>query len=468
MKLFRMENVSLKWKLTLLSAIAIFITYFVFTFLQYHVVKQWLLNEEEKTMKKTVEEIETYYAVKRNLSWKDIRQSKHLLEKLNEKYQMIRVLDDKGNVVVSVSNGASVSLSPSGSPKEMQLDYHFVNDERFVILRKPLHTSTVNGTIEIARRLAKFQQMTNTLFMIMTVIGIVAMITSAFAGRFVAQNFVGRLKALAETMMDIKNKGMQKRIDVPAANDEMSELMMMFNEMMDEIEHSFERQKQFVEDASHELRTPIAILEGHLSLLKRWGKHNPDILEESLQAAAQEVARLKKLVLELLDLSRAEAITIPNDVAPIDPTRTIEQVAKNFHILYPDFQFVVHDSSSQTVRIRMAKYHLEQLLLILLDNAVKYSQQAKQVTISVKEEERFVTIAVKDCGIGIPRDELEKVFLRFYRVDKARSREKGGVGLGLSIAKEIIDKYDGQITIHSEVGKGTTVELSIPKAKKER
>lgn len=234
-------------------------------------VKQWLLNEEEKAIKKTVEEIETYYAEKRNLSWKDIRQSKQLLEELNEKYQLIRVLDRKGNVVVSVSNGASISLSPSGAPKELQMDYHFVNDERFIILREPLHTSTVNGIID--------------------------------------------------------------------------------------------------------------------------------------------------------------------------------------------------DLLSGTVRIRMTKYHFEQLLLILLDNAVKYSQQAKQVAISIKEEERFVTVAVRDYGIGIPRDQLEKVFLRFYRVDKARSREKGGVGLGLAIAKEIIDKYNGQITIDSEVGKGTTVALSIPREK---
>jgi two-component system sensor histidine kinase ArlS len=465
MKLFQLENVSLKWKLTFLSAIAIFITYFVFTFLQYHVVKQWLLNEEEKAMKKTIEEIETYYAEKRNLSWEDIRQSKQLLEKLNEKYQLIRVLDRKGNVVVSVSNSASISLSPSGAPKELQMDYHFVNDERFIILREPLHTSTVNGTIEIARRLVKFRRMTNMLFFIMTVIGILAMITSAFAGRLVAQNFVGRLKALTKTMMDIKNKEMKKRIDVPASKDEMSELMAMFNKMMDEIERLFDQQKQFVEDASHELRTPIAILEGHLSLLQRWGKHNPDILEESLKAATQEVERLKKLALELLDLSRAETITVPDDIAPIDPKQTIEQVVKNFHVLYPNFQFIIDDLLSGTVRIRMTKYHFEQLLLILLDNAVKYSQQAKQVAISIKEEERFVTVAVKDYGIGIPRDQLEKVFLRFYRVDKARSREKGGVGLGLAIAKEIIDKYNGQITIDSEVGKGTTVALSIPKEK---
>jgi two-component system, OmpR family, sensor histidine kinase ArlS len=465
MKLFQLENVSLKWKLTFLSAIAIFITYFVFTFLQYHVVKQWLLNEEEKAMKKTVEEIETYYAEKRNLSWEDIRQSKQLLEKLNENYQLIRVLDRKGNVVVSVSNSASISLSPSGAPKELQMDYHFVNDERFIILREPLHTSTVNGTIEIARRLVKFRRMTNMLFFIMTVIGIAAMITSAFAGRLVAQNFVGRLKTLTKTMMDIKNKEMKKRIDVPASKDEMSELMAMFNKMMDEIERLFDQQKQFVEDASHELRTPIAILEGHLSLLQRWGKHNPDILEESLKAATQEVERLKKLALELLDLSRAETITVPDDIAPIDPKQTIEQVVKNFHVLYPNFQFIIDDLLSGTVRIRMTKYHFEQLLLILLDNAVKYTQQAKQVAISIKEEERFVTVAVKDYGIGIPRDQLEKVFLRFYRVDKARSREKGGVGLGLAIAKEIIDKYNGQITIDSEVGKGTTVALSIPREK---
>jgi two-component system, OmpR family, sensor histidine kinase ArlS len=464
MKLFRLENVSLKWKLTFLSAVAIFITYFIFTFLQYHIVKQWLLNEEEKAMKQIIEEIETYYGEKRNISWKDIRQSWPLLEKLNEKYQLIRVLDRKGNVVVSVSDGASVSLAPSAAPKELQMDYHFINNERFIMLREPLHVGAIHGTIEIARRLVKFQHMTNTLFFIMTALGIAAMITSAFIGRLVAQNFVGRLKALTKTMADIKNKGIQKRIDVPASHDEMSELMMMFNQMMDEIEHSFDQQKQFVEDASHELRTPIAILEGHLSLLQRWGKHNPAILEESLQAAIQETGRLKKLVLELLDLSRAEAINVPNDIVSIDPQQAVEQVVKNFRVLHPDFQFTIDNSATQTARIRMTKYHFEQLLLILLDNAVKYSQQAKQVTILIKEEKRFVTIAVKDYGIGIPKAELEKVFLRFYRVDKARSREKGGVGLGLAIAKEIIDKYDGQITIDSEVGKGTTVELAIPKA----
>lgn len=204
-----------------------------------------VVKRRRKSDEKKVEEIETYYAEKRNLSWKDIRQSKQLLEELNEKYQLIRVLDRKGNVVVSVSNGASISLSPSGAPKELQMDYHFVNDERFIILREPLHTSTVNGTIEIARRLVKFQQMMNMLFFIMTVIGIVAMIMSAFIGRLVAQNFVGRLKTLTKTMMDIKNKGMKKSIDVPASNDEMSELMMMFNKMMDEIERLFDQQKQF-------------------------------------------------------------------------------------------------------------------------------------------------------------------------------------------------------------------------------
>ncbi|EZP75856.1 integral membrane sensor signal transduction histidine kinase [Parageobacillus genomosp. 1] len=464
MKLFRLENVSLKWKLTFLSAVAIFITYFIFTFLQYHIVKQWLLNEEEKAMKQIIEEIETYYGEKRNISWKDIRQSQPLLEKLNEKYQLIRVLDRKGNVVVSVSDGASVSLAPSAAPKELQMDYHFINNERFIMLREPLHVGAIHGTIEIARRLVKFQHMTNTLFFIMTALGVAAMITSAFIGRLVAQNFVGRLKALTKTMVDIKNKGIQKRIDVPASHDEMSELMMMFNQMMDEIERSFDQQKQFVEDASHELRTPIAILEGHLSLLQRWGKHNPAILEESLQAAIQETGRLKKLVLELLDLSRAEAINVPNDIVSIDPQQAVEQVVKNFRVLHPDFQFTIDNSATQTARIRMTKYHFEQLLLILLDNAVKYSQQAKQVTILIKEEKRFVTIAVKDYGIGIPKAELEKVFLRFYRVDKTRSREKGGVGLGLAIAKEIIDKYDGQIAIDSEVGKGTTVELAIPKA----
>ncbi|MCL6587196.1 MAG: HAMP domain-containing histidine kinase [Anoxybacillus sp.] len=465
MKLFRLENVSLKGKLALLSATVIFIVYFLFTCLQYGTVKQWLLKEEEKTIEKTIEEIETYYAEKRSVSWDDIRKSKSLLEKLNEKYQAIRILDGKGNVVVSVSNDAPISLFSAETPEKLEVDYHLVNNERSIVLRKPFHVAQVNGTIEIVRHLVKFQQMINTIFFIMTLIGAVALGTSAWIGRFIAKQFVGRLQAVTNTMRNIKNNGFQERIDVPATNDEMSQLMAMFNEMMDEIEHSFRQQKQFIEDASHELRTPIAILEGHLSLLKRWGKHNPDILEESLDAAVQEVYRLKKLVLELLDLSHAEALAIPAEVQPTSPKEAAEQIVKNFRVLHPSFRFHIVDEAGEKACVRVAKHHLEQLLLILLDNAVKYSQQEKVITIDIKEEGKYVSISVRDKGIGIPRDELEKVFLRFYRVDKARSREKGGVGLGLAIAKEIVDKYGGQIVIESEVGAGTTVELFLPKAK---
>ncbi|MGG1557485.1 HAMP domain-containing sensor histidine kinase [Geobacillus thermoleovorans] len=464
MKREAIRRLSLKGKLTVLSAGAIFITYFVFTFLQYHVVKQWLLKEEEKTMEQTVAEIETYYAEKRNLSWEEIRRSRTFLERLNERYQLIRVTDEKGNVIVSVSNGAAVSLSPSEMPDKRKMDEHFINNERFLLLRKPLHVGHLRGTIEIARRLTKFQQVTNMLFLIMTVIGFGAMAASAFAGRFVAQRFIRPLKTLAETMADIKNNGLKQRIDVPPARDEMAELMMMFNSMMDDIERTFAMQRQFVEDASHELRTPLAILQGHLSLLQRWGKHNPEILEESLEAAMKEAERLKRLVLELLDLSRAEAIVIPKEIAPIDAAAAIGQIVKNFRVLHPDFQFLVDQPETPLPRLAMAKHHFEQLLFILLDNGVKYSQRVKKIAISLREEGPFVTVAVRDHGIGIPKDELKNVFLRFYRVDKARSREQGGAGLGLSIAKEIIDKYGGQITVESEIDQGTTVELAIPKA----
>jgi len=179
----------------------------------------------------------------------------------------------------------------------------------------------------------------------------------------------------------------------------------------------------------------------------------------------QEVYRLKKLVLELLDLSHAEAIAIPAELQPTSPREAAEQIVKNFRVLHPSFQFRIVDEIREKALVRIAKHHLEQLLLILLDNAVKYSQHQKEITIFIKEERKYVSISVCDQGIGIPRDELEKVFLRFYRVDKARSREKGGVGLGLAIAKEIVDKYGGQIVIESEVGGGTTVELFLPKVK---
>jgi two-component system sensor histidine kinase ArlS len=196
-------------------------------------------------------------------------------------------------------------------------------------------------------------------------------------------------------------------------------------------------------------------------MLNRWGKNDPEVLEESLKASQQEVERLKMLVFELLELTRLESdrFEIGDDV--ISPVPVIEELIKKFTLLHPQFSFTFENRLKEDITIQMADRHFEQLLIILLDNAVKYSKDSTMVEIiAEKKADKFIC-RIKDYGIGIPKEDLKKIFNRFYRVDKARSREKGGQGLGLSIAKRIVHNYNGLIEADSKEGEWTVIQLQF-------
>ena len=153
--------------------------------------------------------------------------------------------------------------------------------------------------------------------------------------------------------------------------DELAELGRLFNKMLDRMQRYIEQQQQFVEDVSHELRTPVAIIQGHLSLLKRWGKDDPAVLDESIEASLQEIARMKSLVQEMLDLSRAEQVEIQFGKEITDAKEVGLQVFNNFQMIHPDFTFVLDDDLKDITNVQIYRNHLEQVLIILMDNAVE-------------------------------------------------------------------------------------------------
>ena len=232
--------------------------------------------------------------------------------------------------------------------------------------------------------------------------------------------------------------------------------------MIDRMRTYIEQQEQFVEDVSHELRTPVAIIEGHLSMLNRWGKDDPEILEESLSASMQEIKRMKDLVQEMLDLSRAKQVDIYYGNETCQAKEVVNQVFNNFKLLYPDFMFVMDDDLPRERTLQIYRNHFEQILIIILDNAVKYSLDRKEIHVSISSNMKELEIAIQDFGEGIPVEDLQKVFNRFYRVDKARARTKGGNGLGLSIAYQLLESYKGRITVESSLGQGTIFRIYVP------
>ena len=253
------------------------------------------------------------------------------------------------------------------------------------------------------------------------------------------------------------------RVKKPRSNDEWSDLIVHINKLLDRIDKYVSNQKQFVEDVSHELRTPVAIVEGHLKLLSRWGKDDPEVLDESIKASLQEITRMKELVQEMLDLSRADHVDVDYKYEITEIYSTTRLTFNNFVMLHPDFEFFLDsDESSEEVLVQMYRNHFEQVLIILLDNAVKYSHHRKEIHVSISKSLNKIEIAVQDFGEGMSESDKEQVFGRFYRVDKARSREKGGNGLGLSIAKQLIEGYRGSIRVESSLNYGSIFYIELP------
>ena len=325
------------------------------------------------------------------------------------------------------------------------------------------------GYLAITNRLDNLKQLKEELNQLALSILFVSAIIAIVLGYLLSNQMTKPIKKIQEIISSISEENIStKRIKVSEKNDEFAIVSEHFNELLDKISFYIEQQKHFVEDVSHELRTPVAIVEGHLKLLNRWGKDDPEVLEESLQASLVELQRMKTLVQEMLDLSRAPQVREQYKDATTNVTEVAKQVVHNFRVLYPEFTFTFDDDLKRDLWIPIYLNHLEQVVIILMDNAVKYSLDRKEIILSLSKGEEHVEIAVQDFGMGMTEEDRKKVFSRFYRVDKARSRERGGNGLGLSIAKELIESYDGEISVTTLLNHGSIFKITLPLTKKDK
>ena len=236
----------------------------------------------------------------------------------------------------------------------------------------------------------------------------------------------------------------------------MGELLAVYEQMMSELEGAFLQQHQFVSDASHELRTPLHAVEGHLSLLKRWGKNDPAVLEESLDLALAETTRMKTMIEELLALARRTPTT---EEARASVNEVIEATCQTITSTHPEVTLTLQ--LTEPVEAGITVGGLTQILQNLLINAVHYSKQDPHIDITTSFTKDMVSIKVADNGIGISEADLPYIFDRFYRADHSRLRIEGS-GLGLSIVQMLVHKYQGTITVHSSEA-GTTFIVQLPR-----
>ncbi len=457
------SKLPIRWKLALGSALLLFLLIALYNAVQYLVIDQWINNRERNVMQSNAAAIQGYFLDKdEDIGVQELENSKAFLEKINEQGQMIRIIRKDGKSILMVTKDINPEWVAAEFVQTSQMIEERHGEDRLLIVRTPLITSHFTGTIEIVRNIEDVHQLLNFILTVMMAGGITAILFSILGGMIISRRLLTPIHDLTNTMKKVEEKGLQERVKVYETKDELSALATVFNTMMDKLEHSFRQQKQFVEDASHELRTPIAIVEGHLSLLLRWGKNDPKVLQDSLAASLQETKRLKRLVQDLLAVSQAEVPLAAFESENISPVPIIEQTIQNMALIHADVDFVTELAALQRVQIAITANHLEQILLILLDNGIKYSTIDKRIDILGYLNAQYACIAIKDYGMGIPASDLPHIFDRFYRVDKARSRKQGGSGLGLAIAKRLVQKYQGVIKVQSEVGVGTTIIIQLP------
>ena len=266
------------------------------------------------------------------------------------------------------------------------------------------------------------------------------------------------IASMAETLSE---SNLSNRINIAGTKNELKDLAAVINRMLDRIERSYNSQKQFVSDASHELRTPISVIRGYTDMLKRWGKDDPEILDEGISAISQETESMKDLVESLLFLARHDKKTLMMEISDFDPSELVRDTLKEEAMVHQEHIFELGTIDSLTVKAD--RNMLKQVLRILCDNAVKYSDSGTKVTLScINEGNGFFCLSVQDEGQGVSQEDLPKIFDRFYRSDKARKAESGGHGLGLSIARIIVVAHKGKIKVRSKPGCGTVFSVILP------
>ncbi len=286
-------------------------------------------------------------------------------------------------------------------------------------------------------------------------------VLSILIGLWFTNRVLSPLTEMKQTLKRIEVNEMGRRIDLPKTRDEQYELADTINRTLDRIEQGIAQQKQFVSDASHELRTPITVIHGYTDLLIRWGSSDETTLQESLQAIQAETEYMRQLIEHLLFIARASAGELKIDLRPAETSELVDSIWRGMTVANRhNHQLVLAANDPSIILADEAMF--KQLLRIFLENAQKYTPEGKKITLSSRVVGERLQIIIADEGIGIAAKDIPNIFTRFYRVDSSRTRGTGGTGLGLAIAKDIIELHHAEVEVSSEVGVGTQFTLYFP------
>ncbi|MDW8800491.1 HAMP domain-containing sensor histidine kinase [Clostridium sp. A1-XYC3] len=295
---------------------------------------------------------------------------------------------------------------------------------------------------------------------ILIVCNITGLVIIAVIGARASKKFLSPVDTMTKTVKEISINALDKRLDVKGSKNELKDLAKTFNEMLDRIEISVEQQNQFVSDASHELRTPISVIQGYANLLDRWGKDDKEVLQESISSIKSEAENMKELVEKLLFLARSDKHTQKIEKQPFMMDELIEEILRETKLI--DISHHIESDYNEKFTLFADRKLVKEALRIFIDNSIKYTPEEGTIKVDSYVKSTTAVVTIGDTGIGISENDLPNIFNRFYRADKSRTKSSGGTGLGLSIAKWIIENHNGKIDVWSKIDIGTVIRIELP------
>ncbi len=398
----------------------------------------------------------------------------------------IQVINLQGDIIAKTDNIKGLRVpnytSALASIRQRQTSrYYFTYGkagERALVYSYPLLIAdTPSGAVQIVRSV---RDVDNTLTHVSRylILGTsLSLILAALVGALLARRALSPIDTITTTASSItRTKDLERRLSIPNDASEVGKLAATFNEMLDRIQRLFKTQERLVADVSHELRTPLTTVQGNIELLQRIATQSAqgsaqsslfvETLQETLREVEGETSRMSRMINDLLLLAQADSGAAQLKMAPVEMDTLLLEVYRQTKRI-ADLRkgangWDIRLGSEDQALVWGDRERLRQLLLNLTENALKYTPDGGIIRLSLENKEGWIRVAVSDTGIGIPHEQQTQIFERFYRTDKARSREMGGSGLGLSIVQWIAQAHQGRVTVESVPQVGSTFTLWLP------
>jgi heavy metal sensor kinase len=389
---------------------------------------------------------------------------------INDRF--IRVSRQDGSVLYASNPPTDQSFDPTGLPSlstpptDESIRKQGLADKKTLLIAA-LNSPAANGVryvVEVGAPMAPVEAMLHQ-FLVLLAIGIpVAMLVAIGVGYLLVGRALAPVDQIARKAEQITQHNLGERLPVAQTAEELERLSLSLNLMIGRLEDAFLNSKRFVADASHELRTPLTAMRAELESLASDLRQKPE-LRETLGSLLEEVERLTRIVEQLFALSRLDAGEAQSEWVQFDLAELVVTTAGQMSLLAEDKGITVTCDAKQRVVVDGDRARLKQVVVNLLDNAIKYTPANGAIRLRAAAANGHAVLEVSDNGIGIPKDALPHVFDRFFRVDKARTRDPGGAGLGLAIVKSISTAHGAQVEVESGNGSGCCFRVKFPIAR---